>query len=158
MKQCHIINKKHLQNKDNIVKCFLFRLMYDYHILISFLALLVYISTHPKYIFKHPAIIFFMYQPKDHIQQLAEYIKRNLAKGYTMDALRFSLIKQGYSRISVEKAIELANNQLAASAPEMKEKPKITYTLLDENNNPIKSFQVEPEKKGFWSWLKELFG
>jgi len=99
-----------------------------------------------------------MYQPKDHIQQLAEYIKKNLAKGYTMDALRFSLIKQGYSRISVEKAIELANNQLAASAPEMKEKPKITYTLLDEDNNPIKSFQVEPKKKGFWSWLKEIFG
>ena len=99
-----------------------------------------------------------MYQPKDHIQQLAEYIKRNLAKGYTLDALRFSLIKQGYSRISVEKAIELANQQLAASAPEMKEKPKITYTLLDEYNNPIKSFQVEPEKKGFWQRIINWFG
>lgn len=98
-----------------------------------------------------------MYQPKDHIQQLSDYIKKNLAKGYTLDALRFSLVKQGYSRISVEKAIELANQQLAASAPEMKEKPKITYTLLDENNNPIKNFQVEPAKKGFWQKFLDFF-
>ena len=98
-----------------------------------------------------------MYQPTDHIQQLAEYIKRNLAKGYTLDALRFSLINQGYSRISVEKSIELANNQLAASAPAMKEKPEITYTLLDEEGNPIKNFQVEPEKKSFWQKIKEWF-
>ena len=98
-----------------------------------------------------------MYQPTDHIQQLANYIKRNLAKGYTLDALRFSLINQGYSRISVEKAIELANQQLAASAPEMKEKPKITYTLLDEEGNPIKTFQIEPEKKGFWQRFLDFF-
>lgn len=98
-----------------------------------------------------------MYQPRDHIQQLADYIKRNLAKGYTMDALRFSLIKQGYSRISVEKAIGLANQQLAAAAPEMKEKPKITYILLDENNNPIKNFQIEPKKNGFWKRIIDWF-
>ncbi|MDD5191505.1 MAG: hypothetical protein PHH54_02545 [Candidatus Nanoarchaeia archaeon] len=98
-----------------------------------------------------------MYQPKDHIQQLADYIRRNLSKGYTMDALRFSLMKQGYSRISVEKAIELANEQLAASAPEMKEKPKITYTLLDENGNPINNVEFAKEKKGFWQKIKGRF-
>ena len=99
-----------------------------------------------------------MDKSKDHIQQLADYIKRNLSKGYTMDALRFSLIKQSYSRISVEKAIQLANQQLAVSAPEMKEKPKITYTLLDEEGNPIQKTDVFPQKKGFWnkitSWFK----
>ena len=98
-----------------------------------------------------------MYKPKDHIQQLSDYIKRNLAKGYTLDALRFSLINQGYSRISVEKAIELANQQLAYSAPEMKEKPKITYTLLDEYNNPLQTFQIEHEKKGFWQKFLDFF-
>jgi len=97
-----------------------------------------------------------MEQPRDHVQQLADYVKKNLAKGYTLDALRFSLISQGYSRISVEKAIELANMQLAASAPEMKEKPTITYTLLDEDGNPIQNYNVEP-KKGFWGWLSGLF-
>ncbi len=99
-----------------------------------------------------------MYQPTDHIQQLANYIKRNLAKGYTIDALRFSLITQGYSRISVEKAIELTNTQLASSAPEMKERPKITYTLLDEEGNPIKNFKIEHEKKSFWERIKRWFG
>jgi len=99
-----------------------------------------------------------MDQSKDHIQQLANYIKRNLAKGYTMDALRFSLMKQGYSRISVEKAIELANEQLAASAPEMKEKPKITYTLLDEDGNPIQKTDIIPQKKSFWEKITDWFG
>ena len=68
-----------------------------------------------------------------------------------MDALRFSLVKQGYSRISVEKAIELANQQLAASAPEMKEKPKITYTLLDDEGNPINNVELSKQTKGFCS-------
>ena len=99
-----------------------------------------------------------MYQPKDHIQQLANYIKKNLSKGYTMDALRFSLMKQGYSRISVEKAIELSNQQLAASAPEMKEKPKITYTLLDEDGNPIQKTDIILQKKSFWEKVKDFFG
>lgn len=94
---------------------------------------------------------------RDHVQQIADYIKRNLSKGYTMDALRFSLVKQGYSRISVEKAVELANQQLAASAPEMKEKPKITYTLLDENGNPINNVQLSKETKGFWTRIFDWF-
>ena len=50
-----------------------------------------------------------MYQPQDHIQQLADYIKKNLSKGYNLDSLRFSLISQGYSKISVEKAIEIGS-------------------------------------------------
>lgn len=98
-----------------------------------------------------------MYQPKDHIQQLSNYIKRNLAKGYTLDALRFSLMDQGYSRISVEKAIELANAQLAASAPEMREKPKITYTLLNEEGNPIQKTNIFPQNKSFWEKIKNWF-
>ena len=89
-----------------------------------------------------------MYRTEDYIQQLADHIKRNLGKGYTLDALRLSLINQGYSRISVEKAIELANQQLAASAPEMKEKPQISYKIEPEI----------PVKKSFWGWLRDIFG
>ncbi|MEK6872840.1 MAG: hypothetical protein AABW90_02410 [Nanoarchaeota archaeon] len=81
------------------------------------------------------------------IEQIADHIKKNLKKGYTIDALRFSLISQGYTRISVEKAIELANKKLAEELPLMKEKPEITY-------------KVEPviqEKKSFFKrildWL-----
>ena len=82
------------------------------------------------------------------IQQLAEYIKRNLSKGYTQDALKFSLIAQGYSKLSVERAIETANKQLAVTAPEMKEKPQITYKIIDEENQPVEVYTKT--KKLFW--------
>lgn len=85
-----------------------------------------------------------MYEPKNYVQQLADYIKKNLAKGYTIDSLRFSLKEQGYSRISIENAIELANKQLAAEAPPMKEKPQIIYKVVEP---------AEPVKKSFWKWL-----
>ena len=71
-----------------------------------------------------------MYRPEDYTQQLAEYVKRNIAKGYTLDSLKFSLMSQGYSRVSVEKAIELANEQLAYQAPILKEKPQIIYRTI----------------------------
>jgi len=67
---------------------------------------------------------------KSYIQQLADYIKSNLRKGYTLASLKSALINQGYSKISVEKSVELANQQLAEVAPIMREKPKITYKLV----------------------------
>jgi hypothetical protein len=76
-----------------------------------------------------------MYRPEDHTQQLADYFKKNLAKGYTLDSLRFSLINQGYSRISINKAVEIANEQLANSAPVIKEKPQITYKAYSEDGS-----------------------
>lgn len=82
---------------------------------------------------------------KDYLQQLADYIKKNLAKGYTMDSLRFSLQSQGYSRVSIENAIRLANEQLAAAAPEMKEKPQILYKVV----TPDSTYTYE-KKRGFF--------
>jgi len=69
---------------------------------------------------------------KTHIEQLSEYIKKNLKKGYTLDSLRFSLISQGYTKISVESAIERANKDLATEIPLMKEKPQITYKIVED--------------------------
>lgn len=88
-------------------------------------------------------------RPEDYVQQLAEYIKKNLAKGYTMDSLKFSLKTQGYSRVAIDRAIELTNKQLAEQAPVMQEKPEIVY----------RSFVTEPvqEKKGFWKKIKNWF-
>ena len=70
--------------------------------------------------------------PKDYLQQLANYIKKNLVKGYTIESLKFSLMSQGYSRLSVENAIELANKQLALQITPIKEKPQITYKIIPE--------------------------
>ena len=94
-----------------------------------------------------------MQPQKTAIEQLTEYIKKNLVKGYNQDTLMFSLISQGYSRISVEKALENANKELAKTAPIMKEKPQISYKIVVDKNQPI---QISTEKKkGFW---KRIFG
>lgn len=82
------------------------------------------------------------------VRKLADYFKKNLAKGYTTESLKWALIKQGYSRIEVEKAIDLVTQELAEEAPLLKEKPKITYQILDEQDKPVTI------KK---SWFKNLF-
>ena len=70
-------------------------------------------------------------------------------------ALRFSLMGQGYSKISIDKAIGIANKRLAAKAPPMKEKPQITYKIFDEENKAIVS-EIKL-KKGFWKTISEFF-
>ncbi len=87
----------------------------------------------------------------DYIQQLANYIKKNLAKGYTLDSLKFALQDQGYSRTSIDRAIELANEQLAKLAPKMIEKPVIKYEAV-----PVSEEQEQEKPK--ISWWKKLFG
>ncbi|MAG61238.1 hypothetical protein CMI43_00225, partial [Candidatus Pacearchaeota archaeon] len=67
------------------------------------------------------------------VQDIADYIKKNLKKGYTLDSLRFSLISQGYSKISVENAIDLVNKQMAKEMPRIKERPEIIYKVVTEN-------------------------
>jgi len=92
-----------------------------------------------------------MYKPKprgsDYIQQLADYIKKNISKGYTQEALKWALVDQGHSRTEIDRAINLANEQLAASAPKMVEKPVIKV-------------EVEPEiipEKSIWQKIKDWF-
>lgn len=83
------------------------------------------------------------------IEQLAEYVIKNLKKGYTLDALRFSLINQGYSRISIEKAIEIANKTMAREIPRINEKPEISYKVLDDYKD---SFEID-----VFSKIKKFF-
>ena len=99
-----------------------------------------------------------MYQPKDVTTQLADYIKKNLAKGYDADTLKFSLMSQGYSRITVDNALARAHQKLATTLPPVKEKPQIIYKVINEQNKPIKTIEISTEKnKGFFSWLGSLF-
>ena len=95
-----------------------------------------------------------MYKPRDITTQLIEHIKKNLAKGYNQDTLRFSLMSQGYSRITVENALEKANKELAKTIPEVKEKPKIIYKIIGEDNKPI---QISTQKNSFWRKIKDFF-
>lgn len=88
---------------------------------------------------------------ENYLQQLADYIKKNLAKGYTLESLKIALESQDYSKISIERAIELVNEQLAASAPLMKEKPVIKYAVI-QNLGEDKEPKETKEK-----FLKKLF-
>jgi len=83
-------------------------------------------------------------------ENLVNYFKRNLKKGYTSDALKFALINQGYSKFAVEEALGKVNVELAEKAPILREKPVIKYEVIDENDNPILL------KKSFWKRLFKL--
>jgi SOS response regulatory protein OraA/RecX len=100
-----------------------------------------------------------MVNPVNTNQQLADHIKKNLAKGYTMDSLKYSLLQQGYSRTSVEKAIDLANKQMADSVPKMVEKPVIKYEVIDSNEMAAKIAAQDAQGQGFFkklfSWFKK---
>lgn len=82
-------------------------------------------------------------------RKIVEYLKKNLAKGYIMEALKWALVKQGYSKVLVDEAIRITNKELAEKAPILKEKPVIKYEVIGENN---KSVEI---KKPWW---KKLFG
>ena len=91
--------------------------------------------------------------------KLIERIKQNLLKGYKEDSLRWALINQGYSRITVDRDIKRAlkeiedENKSAEQKKEKSEKPKITYQLYDENNRIV--YGKTSGGKKFW---KKLFG
>lgn len=88
-----------------------------------------------------------MVKKGDYIEDITEYIKKNIKKGYTVESLKWALVGQGYSRMEVEKAITKVDSDLASEAPVLNTKPIIKYEVVD----PPK---VE-EKKPFW---KKLFG
>ena len=81
---------------------------------------------------------------EEYRKRIVNYLKKNLAKRYTLESLKWALVNQGYSRAIVEKAIKQTNEELAKEAPVLKEKPKINYQLLDEYDKPV-TFQ-----KSFW--------
>ncbi|MEX2017346.1 MAG: hypothetical protein WD876_02640 [Candidatus Pacearchaeota archaeon] len=85
----------------------------------------------------------------NHVRRIADYFKKNIKKGYTSESLKWALIKQGYQKFSVEKAIELANQEMAHEAPILQDKPVITHEVIDETGQ-----MVEVKK----SWWKRLFG
>ena len=86
---------------------------------------------------------------KDYTQQLVDYFLKNLSKGYPLDSLKWALVKQGYSKTSIDKAVEKVHEELAKKAPKFKEKPKINYEILDHENNPI---QIKTP------WWRRMFG
>ena len=77
-----------------------------------------------------------------YLQKLAEYIKKNIAKGYTLDSLRWALVKQGKNRTEIERAITLAQQQMAANAPRFQSKPQLIVERKEEEKQAKKGFFV----------------
>lgn len=85
---------------------------------------------------------------ENYIAQLAEYIKKNLKKGYTQESLKWALVNQGHSKLEVEKAMQKAESDMAAEAPVMKAKPEIQVEVISPDDAVLK-------KKPWW---KRIFG
>ncbi|MBS3089348.1 hypothetical protein J4461_00520 [Candidatus Pacearchaeota archaeon] len=82
---------------------------------------------------------------EDYVQQLAEYLRKNLKKGYTKDSLRWALINQGHSKLEVDKAIKRVEEEMSRDAP-----------ILSVSSNSQASAEIlhqdsEPEKKSWWN-------
>lgn len=86
----------------------------------------------------------------DYKRKIIEYLKKNLAKGYTSESLKWALVNQGYPKVIIEKAIEQTNKELSEKAPILEEKPKIKYEIIDEHDRPITI------KKSFWKRILGL--
>jgi hypothetical protein len=90
-------------------------------------------------------------KPKSQVRQLVDYIKKNLSKNYTLDSLRFSLMAQGYSRLSVNEAIDIANKELATEVPPIREKPEIIHRIMEDE-------ATEEKPTGFKKFWRKMFG
>ena len=91
-----------------------------------------------------------MKKDENYMQQLVDYIKKNLSKGYTLESLKWALIEQGHSRVQVANALELFNKQMAAQAPKLVEKPQIKV------ETDVTDIKVE-EESSLWSKVKGWF-
>ncbi|RMD66494.1 hypothetical protein D6817_03990 [Candidatus Pacearchaeota archaeon] len=99
-----------------------------------------------------------MFKEKSLIDELTDYVRKNLKKGYTKESLRWALLDQGYSRLQVNKAIKRAEMLLAAEAPVLKTKPKIEHRIIiDDKQEKQKDFRAGSKGQGFIKKLKEKF-
>ena len=75
--------------------------------------------------------------------KLVEYLRSNLAKGYSADSLKWALIRQGNSRVDVEYAIEQVKGEISKKIAEQ-EKPKIAQESYED--------VVVVEEKPWWKF------
>lgn len=85
---------------------------------------------------------------EDYVQQLVEYFRKNVKKGYTKESLKWALVNQGHSRLEVEKAMKRVDETLGQEAPILKTKPEIKFEVVEPKDAVI-------EKKPWW---KRWFG
>lgn len=87
-----------------------------------------------------------------HLRTLLDYFERNLKKGYKVEALKYVLLNQGYSKIEIAEAIRI-----------IEEKSKKDKEVLKKEEERRLKMQIQEElkqvnqekKKGFFG---RLFG
>lgn len=87
------------------------------------------------------------------MQELTEYIKSNLKKGYTKESLKWALIDQGNSKIEVERAFKKVDEELARKAPVLKTKPIIKYEVVEPKGYTPKVSFFQKLKNFFNEWI-----
>jgi hypothetical protein len=90
-----------------------------------------------------------------YLDQISNYLKKNLKKGYTKESLKWALVGQGHSKLEIEKAFNRAEKELSREAPVLRTKPKITYEVIDSKPEKISQESDAKKKKSF---LDRLFG
>ena len=93
-----------------------------------------------------------MTNDKGLVSELADYIKKNLKKGYTKDALNFALLDQGYSKLEIKKALKRVDLEMASQAPVLKTKQEIKYEIIEPKQEKAQKHKIKIEKK------ESLFG
>lgn len=86
-----------------------------------------------------------------YLSQLVNYINGNLKKGYTKESLKWALVGQGHSKLEIERAFKIVDEEMAKKAPVLRTKPKITYQVVEHPEDDADAEKKEP----FW---KKWFG
>lgn len=81
------------------------------------------------------------------LNQVLEYLEKNLKKGYKLEDLKYVLLNQGYMRIEVEEAVRIVGEKIKKLESEKKKKIEEEVSVIEE--------VVELPKKGFFA---RLFG
>ena len=74
-------------------------------------------------------------------RNLIDHVKKNIAKGYSQESLKWALVEQGHFKSEVKEILEMANIELEKEklkSSEKKEIPKIKHELYDIDNKPIR--------------------
>lgn len=94
---------------------------------------------------------------EDYIKEAVEYLKRNVAKGYSLEALKWALINQGKSRVLVEKAVEAVKKELQEQEEikALQSKPVQAEVVKIIKAEEQTQETEQPKKKNF---LARIFG
>jgi len=92
---------------------------------------------------------------EDYIKETADYLKKNMDKGYSLESLKWALINQGKSRVVVDRAVDIINEEIKHQneIKALQSKPSQTQIIQTLDEGP--ELPEQPKKKGFFS---RIFG